>query len=175
MREFKGVQDGLQGIQDLGSVDCLWYLKPFLETIVSEQASGPITGTALASVNKFLLYGFLRPEAPRAREAIVAVARAATRCKFESSSVREDETTLIQILEILRNCIRCPAGPLLTDEAVWDMCGSAFRISRFENASHLLHRSAESTLGPLHHLAATSLLLADHVASLVGTVRTHGF
>ncbi|KAA0168458.1 hypothetical protein FNF31_00340 [Cafeteria roenbergensis] len=164
MREFKGVQDGLQGIQDLGSVDCLWYLKPFLETIVSEQASGPITGTALASVNKFLLYGFLRPEAPRAREAIVAVARAATRCKFESSSVREDETTLIQILEILRNCIRCPAGPLLTDEAVWDMCGSAFRISRFENASHLLHRSAESTLA---HLVLTIFTRVPDIADEV--------
>jgi len=164
MRDFALVQDSLQGLQDLAGVDCLSYLKPFLDTIVSERASGPITGTALASVNKFLLYGFLRPDVPRAREAIVAVAAAATRCKFESSSVREDETTLMQILEVLRNCIRCPAGTLLTDESVWDMCGSAYRISRFEDASHLLHRSAESTLA---HLVLTIFSRVPEIADEV--------
>ena len=34
-------------------------LGPFLEVIRSEETTGPITGMALGSVNKFLSYGFI--------------------------------------------------------------------------------------------------------------------
>jgi hypothetical protein len=166
MREFKQVQDSLQGVHDLAAVDTLAYLSPFLDTIVSEDASGPLTGVALSSVNKFLCYGFLHPTVPRAREAVIAVARAATRCRFQSSSLREDETTLMQVLEILRNCLHSSAGYLLTDEVVWEMCGSAYRISRFAQASHLLHRSAESTLA---HLVLTVFMRAPDIADMLET------
>ena len=35
------------------------FLSPFLEVIRSEDTTGPITGLALTSVNKFLSYGLV--------------------------------------------------------------------------------------------------------------------
>jgi hypothetical protein len=35
------------------------FLSPFLEVIRSEDTTGPITGLALTSVNKFLSYGLI--------------------------------------------------------------------------------------------------------------------
>lgn len=35
------------------------FLRPFLEVVRSEDTTGPITGLALTSVNKFLSYGLI--------------------------------------------------------------------------------------------------------------------
>ena len=35
------------------------FLSPFLEVIRSEDTTGPITGLALSSINKFLSYGLI--------------------------------------------------------------------------------------------------------------------
>jgi hypothetical protein len=45
---------------DIRSFDILEYLQPFLDIILSEETSGPITGVALSAVNKFIKYGFIR-------------------------------------------------------------------------------------------------------------------
>lgn len=50
----------LRFASDLAALEPLAYLKPFLGVIRSEETSGPITGVALSSVNKFLSYGFIR-------------------------------------------------------------------------------------------------------------------
>lgn len=39
---------------DISTLDILVYLKPFLSVIRSEETSGPITGVALSSIDKFL-------------------------------------------------------------------------------------------------------------------------
>lgn len=44
---------------DLSEVDVNTFLGPFLDVIRSEDTTGPITGIALASVNKFLSYGLI--------------------------------------------------------------------------------------------------------------------
>ncbi len=67
-------------------------------------------------------------------------------CRFESSSAQDDEATLMKLLEVIGNCMRCGAGPLLTDDDVWNMCQCCFRISRLPHASHLMARMAEATL-----------------------------
>jgi hypothetical protein len=44
---------------DLSEVDVNTFLGPFLDVIRSEDTTGPITGVALTSVNKFLSYGLI--------------------------------------------------------------------------------------------------------------------
>lgn len=46
-------------VADLSEVDVNTFLGPFLEVIRSEDTTGPVTGVALSSVNKFLSYGLV--------------------------------------------------------------------------------------------------------------------
>uniref|UniRef100_A0A8C5SFR8 Uncharacterized protein n=1 Tax=Laticauda laticaudata TaxID=8630 RepID=A0A8C5SFR8_LATLA len=41
---------------ELSTIEPIVFLRPFLEVIRSEDTTGPITGLALTSVNKFLSY-----------------------------------------------------------------------------------------------------------------------
>ena len=44
---------------DFSDLDSNIFLGPFLEVIRSEDTTGPITGVALSSINKFLSYGLI--------------------------------------------------------------------------------------------------------------------
>lgn len=46
-------------VADLSEIDVNTFLGPFLDVIRSEDTTGPITGVALSSVNKFLSYGLV--------------------------------------------------------------------------------------------------------------------
>ena len=48
--------------EDLDELTPNEFLSPFLEVIRSEDTTGPITGLALTSVNKFLSYGLIGNE-----------------------------------------------------------------------------------------------------------------
>ena len=125
--------------------------------------SGPITGIALSALNKFLLYGLIRADAPRAAEAVNQVALAATRCRFESSCDDDDDATLVSLLELLRNCLRSHAGRLLYDTSVWAVVQCLYTIATVERASQLLRRHAHSTLGHvvLHLFSLSSTMVED--------------
>lgn len=49
----------LGSLTDLEEISLIEFLTPFLEIIRSEDTSGPITGLALNSINKFLSYGLI--------------------------------------------------------------------------------------------------------------------
>ncbi len=93
-------------------------------------------------------------------------------CRFESSSAQDDEATLMKLLEVIGNCMRCGAGHLLTDDNVWDMCQCCFRISRLPHASHLMARMAEATLSHIvrscDSCADVRWLVRSFVRSLAG-------
>ena len=91
IRSFKTLHAYLESVDDLSDVDTPKYFEPFLDVIRSEHTSGPITGVALSSINKFLLYGFLSTESPRVREAINNIASSVAGCKFEATDVESDE------------------------------------------------------------------------------------
>jgi len=46
-------------LADISEMSPTEFLDPFLEVIRSEDTTGPITGLALTSVNKFLAYGLI--------------------------------------------------------------------------------------------------------------------
>jgi hypothetical protein len=149
VRSFKALYRRLQDMDDLFGIDAVAYTRPFLDVITSGDSSSVITGASLSSVNKFLLYGFLSHDVPRAAEAINQIAVAITHCRFEPSSSTDDEVVLMRLLEVIGNALRCDAGNSLTDDNVWDMSQCAFLISRVERGSHLLQKSGESTLSQI--------------------------
>jgi golgi-specific brefeldin A-resistance guanine nucleotide exchange factor 1 len=62
-------------------MDIQVYVDPFIEVIRSERTSGPITGVALSSMNKFLS-GFIRADSPNAPRAMVSIAEAVINCRY---------------------------------------------------------------------------------------------
>eukprot|EP01138_Halocafeteria_seosinensis_P010884 gb/GECG01011117.1/.p1 GENE.gb/GECG01011117.1/~~gb/GECG01011117.1/.p1 ORF type:complete len:2015 (+),score=275.06 gb/GECG01011117.1/:1-6045(+) len=169
LRSFKTLHNYLQRLVDINDVDTVFYLQPFLDVIASKDTSGPLTEMALSAVNKFLLYGFVHPQAPRCREAVNKIAEAATQCRFESSSSTDDEATLMKLLELLVNCLRSVAGPLLTDERVWQVTVCCFRIANIDRASYLLQKNAESTLT---HVILTVFSRIDDLEDTIGESET---
>ena len=68
VRQLKGLHEHLLSAPSLARVDTVRIVSPFVDVVRDARASGPITGAALSSLHKFLLYGFLSPDAPRARQ-----------------------------------------------------------------------------------------------------------
>eukprot|EP00536_Pseudo-nitzschia_multiseries_P014914 jgi/Psemu1/262522/estExt_Genewise1Plus.C_7870014 len=63
--------------------DARLYLPPFCVAIQSRDISAKVTGAALQSLQKFLLYGFLKNEGPNA---FTTIAKTLLMCTFEESS-----------------------------------------------------------------------------------------
>lgn len=106
---------------DLSQLDALTLLQPFLEVVRSPETSGPITATALTSIDKFLTYSVLHPHSPSLSAAMTQLSSAATHCKFEASDSVSDEVVLLKILDVLRNCLTGQVGECLSDESVCEM------------------------------------------------------
>lgn len=61
---------------DLDEIEPNAFLGPFLEVIRSEDTTGPITGLALTSVNKFLSYGLVgkkSKKSPRVSKSVMLI------------------------------------------------------------------------------------------------------
>jgi hypothetical protein len=54
--------------------------KPFVDVVTSPHTSGPITGAALSSLHKFLLYGFVASKGqPRSSQGVALIAAGISR------------------------------------------------------------------------------------------------
>lgn len=161
MRAFKQLHDELQSVVDLADVDTVTYLLPFIMVIESEKTSGFITGAAITSLNKFLLYGLITNESLRADVAINRIAVCIAHCRFEETHRMDDEGVLMKLLELCEYCIRCEVGRLITEENVWKMIQLCYTISYQPRSSVYLSRTAENTL------AHVILTVFDHMDELV--------
>ncbi|CBJ34248.1 conserved unknown protein [Ectocarpus siliculosus] len=108
-----------------------------------------MTGVALSSLHKFLLYGFIRKDCPRVKEGITLVAQAISRCHFEETDPESDELVLMKLLELSALCLRCEVGDLLTDESCWNIfvaCYNLYHITTDDKSFGLLRDTAGNTL-----------------------------
>ncbi|XP_012936931.1 Golgi-specific brefeldin A-resistance guanine nucleotide exchange factor 1 [Aplysia californica] len=154
---FFQLKDALNNITDLSDIEPNAFLSPFLEVIRSEDTTGPITGLALTSVNKFLSYGLVDPAAETSAAAIENIADAVTHARFVGTDPSSDEVILMKILYVLRTLLLCRAGVLLTNESVCEIMQSCFRICFEMKLSELLRKSAENTLRDMVQLLFTRL------------------
>uniref|UniRef100_A0A8C5EC98 SEC7 domain-containing protein n=1 Tax=Gouania willdenowi TaxID=441366 RepID=A0A8C5EC98_GOUWI len=146
LNSFGHLKEILNNIKVISDVEPNVFLRPFLEVVRSEDTTGPITGLALTSVNKFLSYGLLDANHEAAGEAIENMADAVTHARFVGTDPASDEVVLMKILQVLRTLLLTPVGAHLTNESVCEIMQSCFRICFETRLSELLRKSAEHTL-----------------------------
>ncbi|XDV49945.1 hypothetical protein PO909_019094 [Leuciscus waleckii] len=167
---MNGGLTGLERHEDLSDVEPNVFLRPFLEVIRSEDTTGPITGLALTSVNKFLSYGLIDANHEGAAEGIENMADAVTHARFVGTDPASDEVVLMKILQVLRSLLLTPVGAHLTNESVCEIMQSCFRICFEMRLSELLRKSAEHTLVDMVQLLFSRLpQFKEEAKSYVGT------
>ncbi|CAB1343546.1 unnamed protein product [Coregonus sp. 'balchen'] len=158
-----------QSLSKLSDVEPNVFLRPFLEVVRSEDTTGPITGLALTSVNKFLSYGLIDANHEAAAEAIENMADAVTHARFVGTDPASDEVVLMKILQVLRTLLLTPVGAHLTNESVCEIMQSCFRICFEMRLSELLRKSAEHTLVDMVQLLFSRLpQFKEEAKSFVG-------
>lgn len=169
LNSFAQLKDVLNNIKDLSELEPNVFLRPFLEVVRSEDTTGPITGLALTSVNKFLSYGLIDASHEAAAEAIENMADAVTHARFVGTDPASDEVVLMKILQVLRTLLLTPVGAHLTNESVCEIMQSCFRICFEMRLSELLRKSAEHTLVDMVQLLFSRLpQFKEEAKSFVG-------
>ncbi|CAO3585256.1 unnamed protein product [Absidia cylindrospora] len=143
MAGFTNLRSYLENVQDVKDLDALVLLNPFLEVIRSGNTTGPIAGTALGSVEKFLHYEIIGLHSPSIAFAMNALSSAATRCKFEASDAASDELVLLRMLQVLQVTLTSECGQVLSDEAVCEMMETGLSMCCQMRLTDMLRRSAE--------------------------------
>ncbi|KAM8859731.1 Golgi-specific brefeldin A-resistance guanine nucleotide exchange factor 1 isoform 2-T2 [Spinachia spinachia] len=169
LHSFGHLKEILNNIKELCDVEPNVFLRPFLEVVRSEDTTGPITGLALTSVNKFLCYGLIDANHEAAAEAIENMADAVTHARFVGTDPASDEVVLMKILQVLRTLLLTPVGAHLTNESVCEIMQSCFRICFEMRLSELLRKSAEHTLVDMVQLLFSRLpQFKEEAKSFVG-------
>ncbi|KAI9005729.1 hypothetical protein DFJ74DRAFT_691912 [Hyaloraphidium curvatum] len=147
LAEFARLRVYLEGVKELESLDPILLLHPFLLVIRSGDTSGPITGAALSSVERFVFSGILTPPAPHPNlpRAVANLISAVTRCKFEATDAVSDEVVLGRILKLLRT-VAAGLGQWVDDRGMCEMVEAGLGMCFQGRVSELLRRSAEDTL-----------------------------
>ncbi|XP_053306901.1 Golgi-specific brefeldin A-resistance guanine nucleotide exchange factor 1 isoform X2 [Spea bombifrons] len=170
LHSFSLLKEMLNNIKDLSEIEPNIFLRPFLEVIRSEDTTGPITGLALTSVNKFLSYALIDPVHEGTAEGIENMADAVTHARFVGTDPASDEVVLMKILQVLRTLLLTPVGAHLTNESVCEIMQSCFRICFEMRLSELLRKSAEHTLVDMVQLLFSRLpQFKEEAKSYVGT------
>ncbi|KAK4046649.1 GDP/GTP exchange factor for ARF [Microbotryomycetes sp. JL201] len=146
MGGFMALKLDLREIQNVSQLDAVILLHPFLEVVRSPETSGPITATALNSIDKFITYGILNEHSPNLALAMAQLSTAATHCKFEASDSVSDEIVLLKILDVLRNCLTGALGNVLSDESICEMMETGLSMCCQMRLSEMLRKSAERTM-----------------------------
>ncbi|KAM6105120.1 LOW QUALITY PROTEIN: Golgi-specific brefeldin A-resistance guanine nucleotide exchange factor 1 [Pterocles gutturalis] len=157
LHSFSVLKEVLNNITELSEIEPNIFLRPFLEVIRSEDTTGPITGLALTSVNKFLSYALIDPNHEGTAEGMENMADAVTHARFVGTDHASDEVVLMKILQVLRTLLLTPVGAHLTNESVCEIMQSCFRICFEMRLSELLRKSAEHTLVDMVQLLFTRL------------------
>ncbi|XP_035255460.1 Golgi-specific brefeldin A-resistance guanine nucleotide exchange factor 1 isoform X3 [Anguilla anguilla] len=169
LNSFSHLKEILNNIKELSEIEPNVFLRPFLEVVRSEDTTGPITGLALTSVNKFLSYGLIDANHEGAAEGIENMADAVTHARFVGTDPASDEVVLMKILQVLRTLLLTPVGAHLTNESVCEIMQSCFRICFEMRLSELLRKSAEHTLVDMVQLLFSRLpQFKEEAKSFVG-------
>lgn len=128
VQSFRALIEYLEGMFDIRDVDCVMYIQPFHQLIVSEHASGPLSIAAISALSKFALYGFLDSDYPNAGPGINLITNAISRCVFEETDWESDEVVLLKLLELSTMTMRCEAARHLTVKAAWDIYSTCISI-----------------------------------------------
>lgn len=126
------------------------YLQPFLDVIRSEETSAPITGVALSSVYKILIFDVIDPNTENVVNTMHMVVDTVTSCRFEVTDPASEEVVLMKILQVLHACIKSKASIVLSNQHVCTIVNTCFRIvHQAGSKGELLQRIARHTMHEL--------------------------
>ena len=145
-RNFSDLKLLLNDQSNLSDIDSSTFLAPFLEVIKSEETTGPVTGLALTSVNKFIAYGLIGMNNETTANCVQQIADSITHARFVGTDSASDEVVLMKILHVLRTLMLSPIGFYLTNSSVCEIMQSCFQIFFENRLTELLRRTAESML-----------------------------
>jgi len=134
----------------------LEFIEPFLDVIRSVETSGLITAQALSAILKILKSDAVTPDIPGGAGTVMhAIADAVTLCRFEATSVEDDDAVLSQILFVLVECVKCSCGWALSDDDLCDVFQACYRIGHQSGKETPLLRelSKYSLSDILHHVS----------------------
>lgn len=151
------LQEKLNRSSGLAGLDANTFIKPFCQIVQSDDTTGPVTGMAIGSLEKFLAYNLIDPAHASAPSAIESLSDAVTHARFVGTNPASDEVVLMKILQVLRTLLLSPVGRLLTNESVCEIMQSCFRICFEMRLSELLRCFGEGTLVDLVQLLFTRL------------------
>ncbi|KAJ3135959.1 GDP/GTP exchange factor for ARF [Physocladia obscura] len=145
---FSRLKARLSLLHNLRELEPIHLLTPFLEVIKSGDTTGPITGAALSSVEKFIKFKIIAdPYHPSLPHAMSVLTHTVSNCKFEATDAASDEVVLTKILRLIRVTVKSEAGQkTLDDKAVCEMVETAFGMCFQGRVSELLKKAAEQTL-----------------------------
>eukprot|EP01031_Cornospumella_fuschlensis_P036420 gene36420-44180_t len=146
IQSFRRLNEYLEGLFDLHEVDCVNYIKPFHDVIVSLDANGQLTSAALSAISKFALYGFFNSRFPNIKAAMSLVADCIAHCEFEETDWESDELILMKLLELSALSFRCNASDELTVHSAWEIYCTCISIHNHYRASKILKSEAETAL-----------------------------
>lgn len=92
LTKFRELFEQLVVSSDIDQID---FWDPFLSIIEASDVSGPITGVALSSIHKFLLYNFLEPNSGYTLSRII---NSVIQCGFPHIFRSSDEVVLMKLL-----------------------------------------------------------------------------
>ena len=157
-------------------MDVVAYLTPFCSAVSGREISANITGAALSSLHKFLLYGFITQDTtPHAMDGMNLIAKSLLHCTFEESSHGgkrlnmsthsstsgenvtwyDDEQVVLKLLNLAAMVVRSSLQenkdmPLLDTSQVVGLLSTCLHVShRAKRASPLLKSAAADALGQI--------------------------
>ncbi|KAJ5773671.1 Sec7-domain-containing protein [Penicillium paradoxum] len=143
---FSSLRSNLKNCKNIRNYDTTALLHPFLQVVRSSSTPAQITSLALIAITKFLSYNVISLESPRLAEAMELLSSAIAHCRFEATTSANEETVLLQILNIMESTILSPEGEFLGDDSVCEMMETVLSMACQLRLSVVLRQSAEMTM-----------------------------
>ncbi|KAJ2553492.1 GDP/GTP exchange factor for ARF, partial [Coemansia sp. RSA 1933] len=176
LESFLLLREAINGVSDPREMDVQTIIDPFLLVIRDPEITGPITRSALVSIQRFISYGVIDFSQAGSGPALLEMARTVTHCRFEATDTASDESVLMQILNVLSALVLTPGSDRLNDVVVCEIMESVLSISCQMRLSEMLRKSAETTLFTLVTFVFGKLNIvqheADEVSKLSATLAT---
>ena len=141
----------------VGTLDRLEIISPFVDVIRASDTTGDMTNAALQSVIRLMEFGIFQLEtdeaARRARipDAVSILIEGVANCRFQMADPTLDENVLYHVLLCLRSALTSRWGCMMDDEAVWSSIEAIFRMTQEQRRSPLLRTAAASTMASVVH------------------------
>lgn len=148
--------------------------------MTTTETNAELTGAALTSLHKFLLYNFVLATSPSAQAAVTLIAKSIRQCTFQASADGgdehgnnyEEEIVVMKLLALSSLVVRCNAGLAhLRTKEILDIFSTCVHVSKQSRASPLLKSAAGDSL---KHIVLTLCVNASHKHSRQNESRFEG-